>query len=64
MDDGDNEVEGDNTSIQCPCGNELFFETADGEPEEGTKLECRCGRAMTVTVCDWSAYVVAVVART
>ena len=53
------EVEGDNTNITCPCGKVLYFESADGEPEEGTELECRCGRTMKVMVCDWSAYIVA-----
>lgn len=53
------EIEGDGASIRCPCGQEWFFESADGGPKEGTEIDCECGKRITVTMVDWSVYVCA-----
>lgn len=54
------EVEGDETEIECPCGDKHSFESADGEPNEGMQpIECDCGRKLKVIAVSWSAWVTA-----
>lgn len=50
-------VDGDESSIQCPCGSEHRFD--DGPPEEDNEVECECGRVLKMVSVSWSAHVMA-----
>ena len=54
------DADGDEASIQCPCGASLYFDLV---PEEHDRLECDCGRVLVIQSVSWSAYVDATVER-
>lgn len=52
------DVSGDETTIKCPCGEEHWFESADGEPNEQMQpIKCDCGRTIRVVAVSWYALV-------